>query len=34
VFDGVQLTPRDVNWGEGAGDEMCVAAFLWAFAEE
>jgi hypothetical protein len=34
VVDGVQLTPKDVTWGESAGDEMCVAAFLWAFAEE
>ncbi len=33
VVDGVQLTPRDVNWGEGAGDEMCVAAFLWSLAD-
>ncbi len=34
VVDGVQLTPEDVNWGEGAGDEMCVAAFLWSFAAD
>jgi hypothetical protein len=34
VVDGVQLTPKDVNWGEGADDEMCLAAFLWSFAAE
>lgn len=27
--DGVQLPPRDVNWGEGTGDEMCLAGFIW-----
>jgi hypothetical protein len=24
VVDGVQLTPRDVTWGEGTFDEMCL----------
>ena len=22
--DGVQQAPKDVNWGEGTGDEMCL----------
>jgi hypothetical protein len=25
VVDGVQLAPRDVNWGDGTLDEMCLA---------
>lgn len=24
VLDGAQQAPRDVNWGEGTGDEMCL----------
>jgi hypothetical protein len=27
LVGGQQLPPRDVNWGEGTGDEMCVAFF-------
>ncbi len=24
IIDGVQLEPRDVNWGDGTQDEMCL----------
>jgi Copper type II ascorbate-dependent monooxygenase, C-terminal domain/Copper type II ascorbate-dependent monooxygenase, N-terminal domain len=24
VVDGVQVAPKDLNWGEGTGDEMCI----------
>lgn len=24
IVDGVQLPPRDVDWGDGTGDEMCL----------
>ena len=27
VVDGVQQTPRDLNWGEGTTDEMCLGIF-------
>ena len=23
-IDGVQIAPRDVNWGSGVNDEMCI----------
>ena len=25
VIDGTRLTPRDLTWGEGTADEMCLA---------
>jgi hypothetical protein len=28
TVDGVQGAPHDVNWGEGTGDEMCLATML------
>jgi hypothetical protein len=28
VIGGVKQAPRDVNWGEGTGDEMCLGIFL------
>jgi hypothetical protein len=27
TIGGVQLPPKDVNWGEGTGDEMCLSGF-------
>jgi hypothetical protein len=27
IIDGEQRPPGDVNWGEGTGDEMCIAFF-------
>lgn len=29
VVDGVPLMPRDVYWGEGTTDEMCLTGFYW-----
>jgi len=28
VFDGQRLVPRDVNWGDGTTDEMCLGNVL------
>ena len=28
VVNGQRLTPRDVNWGEGTTDEMCLGNVL------
>jgi hypothetical protein len=28
LVGGVKQAPRDVNWGEGTGDEMCLGIFL------
>lgn len=27
IVDGVRQPPRDLNWGEGTGDEMCLGLF-------
>ena len=27
VVNGVQVAPKDLNWGEGTGDEMCLGFF-------
>ncbi|HMJ11696.1 MAG TPA: monooxygenase, partial [Polyangiaceae bacterium] len=30
IINGQQQTPRDVNWGEGTTDEMCLGNFLFS----
>jgi hypothetical protein len=29
AYQGKQQAPRDVNWGEGTTDEMCLGILLW-----
>jgi hypothetical protein len=29
IVDGSPLPPRNVNWGEGTHDEMCLGSFFW-----
>jgi len=29
MVDGSPMPPRDVNWGEGTSDEMCLGTFYW-----
>jgi hypothetical protein len=33
MVDGTPLPPRDVNWGEGTRDEMCLGTFYWTAAD-
>ncbi|MFP4596759.1 MAG: monooxygenase [Persicimonas sp.] len=33
VVDGERLDPRDVTWGDGTTDEMCLGIFYVSFAE-
>jgi mono/diheme cytochrome c family protein len=34
LVDGEQLPPRDVEWGDGTGDEMCLTNFLMTVPKE
>jgi hypothetical protein len=29
MVDGTPLPPKNVNWGEGTSDEMCLGSFYW-----
>ena len=29
MVDGTPLPPKNVNWGEGTSDEMCLGTFYW-----
>jgi hypothetical protein len=33
IVDGERLTPRDVSWGDGTTDEMCLGLFYVTFAD-
>jgi mono/diheme cytochrome c family protein len=34
LVDGEQIPPRDVEWGDGTGDEMCLTNFLMTVPKE
>lgn len=33
MVNGSPQLPRDINWGEGTGDEMCLSGFYWSLAD-